>query len=65
MQTAKQPRPRLSKLTAAARESGLPYTTLRDLHFRGELPVVKVGRAWYVDARDLDRFIESNKVVGQ
>jgi hypothetical protein len=56
-------KPRLSKLTTAARESGLPYTTLRDLHFRGELPVVKVGRAWYVDRRDLDRAIDAMKVT--
>ena len=45
----------------AARESGIPYTTLRDLTFRGQLPVIKLGVAWYFDRRDLARFIEANK----
>jgi hypothetical protein len=53
---------RLAKLTTAAKECGLPYTTLRDLHFRGALAVVKVGRAWYVDRRDLDRAIDAMTV---
>jgi hypothetical protein len=35
----------------------LPYTTLRDLAFRGEIPVIKAGRAWYFERRDLDNWI--------
>lgn len=46
---------------AAARETGIAYTTLRDLVFRGELPVVKLGTAWYFDRRDLERFIQNAK----
>ncbi len=40
---------------------GVPYTTLRDLAFRGLIPVVRIGRAWYFDRRDLDRLIERSK----
>jgi excisionase family DNA binding protein len=44
-----------------AREMGIPYTTLRDLAFRGELPVVRFGRAWYFDRRDLARLVATAK----
>lgn len=56
--------PQLSRLLAAkaaARETGIPYTSLRDLVLRGQLPVVRLGRAWYFDRGDLARFIESRK----
>lgn len=56
---------RLRPARAASRERGIPYTTLRDCVFRGELSVVKLGRAWYFDERDLDRFIEKNKTTGE
>jgi len=45
----------------AAQECGIPYTSLRDLAFRGCLPVVKIGTAWYFDRLDLAKFIESAK----
>lgn len=41
----------------AATELGLPYTTVRLLAFRGEFPVVKIGRAWYFRRLDLEAFI--------
>jgi hypothetical protein len=50
------------KLRRGADEIGVPYNTLRDAHFRGDLPVVRVGRAWFVDQADLRAFIERNKV---
>jgi excisionase family DNA binding protein len=56
--------PELAQLTGAktaAKETGIPYTTLRDLAFRGEIPVVRLGRAWYFDRRDLARFIAGAK----
>jgi hypothetical protein len=53
---------RLRPAKVASRERGMPYTTLRDCAFRGEIPVVKLGTAWYFDDRDLDRFIERAKV---
>lgn len=46
----------------AARITGLPYTTVRDLHFRGQLPVVKFGRAWWIRRSDLERVIERHVV---
>jgi hypothetical protein len=39
-------------------DSGLPYSTMRDAYFRGEIAVVKLGRAWYLDADELARFVE-------
>jgi hypothetical protein len=42
---------RLLSVKKAAAEYGIPYTTLRDLHFKGELPVVKAGRAWCADRK--------------
>ena len=52
---------RLIPAKTAADETGIAYTTLRDLVFRGELPVLKIGRAWYLDRADLARFIDSHK----
>ena len=53
--------PRLLDAKTAARALGIPYCSLRDVTFRGELAVVKVGRRWYFDRRDLERFIDSHK----
>ena len=65
VQTMQTATPKLGKATAIAREYGISYTTLRDAHFRGDLPVVRIGRAWYVDRKDMDRFIDASKVVGK
>ena len=43
----------LVRAMQAARQYGVPYTTLRDLALRGEIPVVRLGTAWYFDRRDL------------
>jgi excisionase family DNA binding protein len=53
--------PRLCSAKRAARELGVPYTSLRDLAFRGELPVVKFGSRWYFERADLDRLVASHK----
>jgi hypothetical protein len=56
--------PELANLAGAkaiARETGIAYTTLRDLAFKGLIPVVKIGRAWYFDRRDVAGFIASAK----
>ena len=53
--------PRLLDAKTAARALGLPYCTLRDVTFRGELAVVKVGRRWYFDRRDLEQYIDRHK----
>ncbi len=63
--TPPQPRPRrnaartstLVRVTQAAQELGLPYTTLRHLAQQGEFPVVKVGTAWYLRRLDLEAYI--------
>ena len=49
---------RVRPFKRAAEESGFRYSTLRDAHFRGELAVVKVGRAWYIEDEELARFVE-------
>jgi hypothetical protein len=49
---------RVRPFKRAAEESGFCYSTLRDAHFRGELAVVKVGRAWYLEDEELARFVE-------
>jgi excisionase family DNA binding protein len=64
---ATQTTPKTPQLTAAKRtsvERGVPYGSLRDAVFRGELPVVRIGRAWYFDNQDVDRWIESLKARG-
>lgn len=55
---------RLTPAKAAAAELGIPYTTLRDLVFRRRLPVVRLGRAWYFDRRDLENFVARAKEIG-
>lgn len=52
--------PQVKPFKRAAIESGFSYSTLRDAHFRGELAVVKVGRAWYVEVAELARFVAHN-----
>ena len=55
------PSARLVPAKIAATEFGLAYTSLRDLVFRGEIPVIKVGRAWYFERRDLEHWIVTHK----
>ena len=46
---------RLVRAKVAAVETGIPYTSLRDIAFRGEIQVIKVGR------RDLENWITTHK----
>ena len=55
------PSSRLVTAKVASIETGIAYTTLRDLAFRGELQVVRIGRAWYFERKDLDTLIASHK----
>jgi hypothetical protein len=59
--TASNPSARLAPAKQIARELGVPYTSLRDAHFRGEIEVVKLGRAWYYDRNDVNRWIDSRR----
>ena len=49
--------PRLLNAKDAARLLGLPYTSLRAVALRGELPVIRQGRAWYFRAADLEAWL--------
>jgi len=55
------PSSRLVAAKVASIETGIAYTTLRDLAFRGEIPVIRIGRAWYFERRDLDTWIASHR----
>lgn len=48
----------------AAQDSGFSYTSLRDAYFRGDLAIVKMGRAWYIEIAELQRFVERNTEKG-
>ena len=65
MATTTSPEPiRLAPLKDAAARRGIPYSSARDMAFRGQIRIFKSGNSekyarWYVDERELDRFIES------
>ena len=46
---------------AAADYLGISRATVERLVYRGELPIVKIGRATRYDIDDLDRYIENNR----
>jgi len=52
--------PTLVRAAQAARLTGICYTTLRSLSLRGELPCVRLGRAWYFHADDIRVLVERN-----
>jgi len=54
---------RLVPAKEASRETGIPYSSLRDAAQRGKIPVVRINRAWYFERADLDKFVESHKEV--
>jgi excisionase family DNA binding protein len=56
--------PRLEPIKHTSKRIGVPYSSLRDAHHRGEIPVVKVGKSWYLERADVDRWIESKKERG-
>jgi excisionase family DNA binding protein len=53
--------PRLVGAKPGSAEYGIKYTTLRDVVHRGEIPVIRIGRAWYLDRRDIEQWIETRK----
>lgn len=54
---------RLYNLKEAAEYLGRSVWSMRELYWKGALPAVRDGRRIYFDIKDLDRYIESNKVV--
>ncbi len=53
---------RLYDLKAIADYLGIPVYSVRGLIWNGSLPCVRIGRRQYLDLKDVDRFIESQKV---
>lgn len=51
---------RLLSLQQASAFTGIPSTSLRDIVFRGDLPIVRIPncRRWWFDRRDLEQAIE-------
>ncbi len=52
---------RLAPFRVMVDESGVSYSSLRAAVLRGELPVVQIGRAWYLERTDVNQWIESSK----
>ena len=52
---------RLYDIKAVADYLGIPPYSVRTLIWNGLLPCVRIGRRQYLDLRDVDRFIESQK----
>ena len=62
--TRTSPAPDVSQLApvkAESRRRGIPYTTFRDIIHRGEIPIIRIGRAHYVERTDVDLWIQRNK----
>ena len=57
------PAKRLYDLKEAGQYLGRTVWGVRELVWKGALPVVKDGRKQYIDLYDLDRFIEQNKTT--
>jgi excisionase family DNA binding protein len=55
----------LVNLQDLAREVGLPATTIKDLVFRGLLPVIRPsgGRRWWFKRTDVEQLIETSSEI--
>jgi excisionase family DNA binding protein len=58
---AQQRLQRLMPVGPAAEYLGVSRATVERLVFRGELPIVKIGRSTRYDIDDLDQYIENNR----
>ena len=63
MESRERQTKRLYTIPEAAAYLGRSVWSMRELYWRGRLPAVRDGRRIYFDIKDLDRYIESNKVV--
>jgi excisionase family DNA binding protein len=54
---------RLYSLREAAVYLGRTRPAMRELIWAGKIPMVRCDRRIFVDIRDLERFVEQNKVV--
>lgn len=57
----KGPEKRLYTVPEAAAYMGRTVDGLRELIWKGRLPIIKEGRRVHLDVRDLDIYIESSK----
>lgn len=53
--------PRLIGAKRAVAEFGIKYTSLRHILHGGEIPFIRIGRAIYLERRDIEHFIETRK----
>lgn len=53
--------PRLLSVRAVADQTTLPLSTVYDAVYRGDLPVVRIGRSVRIDERDVVEFIAARK----
>jgi excisionase family DNA binding protein len=60
MKLTDDPQPRLLSCRKSATYLGIPYTTLRDAALRGDIAVIKFGRAWYFERHELDALLKRN-----
>jgi excisionase family DNA binding protein len=54
-------RPRLLTISEAAVYLGRSVPAIRELIWRGELPIIRPDRRIHLDLFDLDKWIEKNK----
>lgn len=58
---------RISKRLYSLKESaiylGRGLHGVRDIVWRGEIPIVRSGRKIFIDIKDLEHYVESNKMV--
>jgi excisionase family DNA binding protein len=58
---------RISKRLYSLKESavylGRGLHGVRDMVWRGEIPIVRSGRKMFIDIRDLEEYVERNKMV--
>lgn len=54
---------RLFSLKDSAVYLGRTVWGVRELVWNGRLPVIREGRKYYIDIKDLDAYIENNKTV--
>jgi len=60
MARTKHKSPEVGPFKELVERAGFCYTSMRDQVQRGNLAIVKVGRRWYLEAAELQRFVERN-----
>ncbi len=60
--TNKQRMPRLLSLKEVAEIFGGTVWTWRERIWRGDIPVVPIGRKHYLDTEDIEKYITSRKI---